>query len=369
MRIAYVLTQDRGGPVDVAVALAKSLIDSGEHSVRLFGPPPARDAGALGACFTRVDVNRKGDLGGIRRMRAAVRTFAPDIVHAQDRRAGLAMAGLNRVKGGPSAVLQTYHGVPDDVSEPWFSGRYGAQPPSRYTRAVLAADGVVGRLAKRTIVPSSRMGDFLHARIRVPRSKLVQINNGVVLPAAAPTVGPIRRLLFVGMLIPRKGLTDLLHALSLPGVMPADARLDVAGDGPSRQEAEEMAQRAPLAGRIRFLGFRTDVADLMTCYDAIVLPSRMEQQPVAIAQAMAAGKPVLATRTGGVAEMVELPGLPNYLAAPGDIDDLARALTRLFDNPDPEVLSRKLVARAHQRYSIAACASAHIEVYTSLLSG
>ena len=296
MRIAYVLTQDRGGPVDVTVALAKSLMESGEHSVRVFGPPPARDAESLGEGYTRVHVDRKDDLGAVRRMRAAVRSWAPDVVHAQDRRSGLTMAGLDRIRGGPRAVVQTYHGVPDDVCESWFSGAEGARPPSRYTRAVLTADGAVARLLKRTIVPSSRMGDFLHSRVWVPRNKLVHIDNGVVLPPAAPTVGPIRRLLFVGMLIPRKGLTDLLHALSRPGVMPADASLDIAGDGPSRQEAEALARRPPLDGRVRFLGFRTDVTDLVTDYDALVLPSRMEQQPLVIAQAMAAGKPVLATR-------------------------------------------------------------------------
>ncbi len=197
----------------------------------------------------------------------------------------------------------------------------------------------------------------------------MHIDNGVELPRAVPTIGPIRRLLFVGMLIPRKGLADLLLALSRPGVMPADAILDIAGDGPSRQEAEALAQRAPLDGRVRFLGFRTDVTHLMTDYDALVLPSRMEQQPLVIAQAMAAGKPVLATRTGGVAEMVEIPGQPNYLAQPGDVDGLAAAITELFDNPNPNGLAKELVVRAQNRYSIAACSASHVELYESVLSG
>jgi glycosyltransferase involved in cell wall biosynthesis len=198
---------------------------------------------------------------------------------------------------------------------------------------------------------------------------LVHIDNGIELPRAVPTVGPVRRLLFVGMLIPRKGLADLLLALSRPGVMPADAILDIAGDGPSRREAEALAQRAPLEGRVRFLGFRTDVAHLVTDYDALVLPSRMEQQPLVIAQAMAAGKPVVATRTGGVAEMVEIPGQPNYLAQPGDVDGLAGAVTELFENPNPVELSKKLVDRAHHRYSIAGCVAAHLRLYESVLSG
>jgi glycosyltransferase involved in cell wall biosynthesis len=86
-----------------------------------------------------------------------------------------------------------------------------------------------------------------------------------------------------------------------------------------------------------------------------------------VAQAMAAGRPVLATRVGGVPEMLEVPGLPQYLSPPGDIDALAANLARLFANTDPAGLGRKLACRARDRYSAGVCAVAHLELYGSVL--
>jgi glycosyltransferase involved in cell wall biosynthesis len=367
-RIAFVLSQDRGGPADVTLALVRAMLEDGQHDVRLFGPPPAQDCDWLDGHFTDMRVDSKGDIGAARRMRAELRAWQPDIVHAQDRRSALVTAGLDRLPGGPRAVVQTYHGVPDDTTQSWFGGAEHAAAPSVRTRAVLAADALVARVISRIVVPSTTMGAFLTSRLRVPAAKVVHIDNGVFLPRARPSHGPIRRLLFVGLLVPRKGLTDLLHALNRPGVMPADCTLAIAGDGPSRHEAEALSRRPPLAGRVHFLGYRTDVADLLIDHDALVLPSRMEQQPLVVAQAMGAGRPVLATRTGGVAEMLEIAGQPDYLAAPGDIDALASTLKRLFENPQPQRLGEKLSARARQRYSAEASAVAHVRLYDEMLA-
>lgn len=367
-RIAFVLTQDRGGPADVTLALMRALLENGQHDVRLFGPSPAQGCAWLDGHFTEVRVDNKGNVGAVRAMRAELRAWQPDIVHAQDRRSALVTAGLDRLPGGPRAVVHTYHGVPEDTTESWFSGAEHATAPSLRSRSVLAADAVVARMVSRIVVPSSTMGAFLKSRLRVPSEKVVHIDNGVFLSSARPSYGPIRRLLFVGLLIPRKGLADLLHALNRPGVMPDDCTLAVAGDGPSRREAETLSQQPTLAGRVNFLGYRTDVAELLSEHDALVLPSRMEQQPLVVAQAMGAGKPVLATRTGGVAEMLEIPGQPDYLAPPGDIDALAATLTRLFENSQPERLGEKLSARARERYSAEASAAAHLKLYDAILA-
>lgn len=365
-RIAYVLTQDRGGPVDVTFTLANALLETSNHSVRVFGPMPAGHDGLLGDHFTHVDVRRKEDLTAIRLLRSKLRAWRPDVVHAQDRRSALVVAGLGHSRGR-GAALWTYHGVPYDVSERWFTGTTRARPPSFYSRAVLAADAMVARRMKRIVVPSSAMGEFLQSRLRVPQPKLVHIDNGVDFPEATPLRGPVRRLIFIGNLHPVKGLLDLLHALRRPGVMPPDATLDVVGDGPEREDAEALARRPPLAGHVRFLGFRPGAAQLIPDHDALVLSSRIEQQPLVVAQAMAAGRPVLATRVGGVPEMLEVPGLPQYLSPPGDIDALAANLARLFANTDPAGLGRKLACRARDRYSAGVCAVAHLELYGSVL--
>ncbi|QQQ78831.1 glycosyltransferase family 4 protein [Saccharothrix sp. 6-C] len=360
MRVAYLLTQDSGGPVDVTVRLARALAESGEAEVRVFGPVPRRGAEALGGHHEVVEVGDKADVRAGRRARAVVREWRPDVVHAQDRRAGLVGAGLRfRHK-----VIQTYHGVPDDVGEQWFRGVRGAEGPSAYTRTVLAADAVVARAVHRTVVPAQAMGRFLSGRLKVPATRLAHIDNCVEPAHVQPPVGVVRRLVFVGLLVQRKGLATLLTALALPGVMPADATLTVVGDGPERAKAEELARA--LGGRVEFLGFRADVPDLLRHHDALVLPSALEQQPLVVAEAMAAGKPVVATDTGGVADML---GPGAALAAPGDVDGLAARLRALFEEPHPERIGAGLAERARARFAPDVCARRHLDLYRRLLGG
>ncbi|MGH3863629.1 glycosyltransferase family 4 protein [Actinokineospora sp.] len=357
LRIAYLLTQDHGGPVDLTVRLAATLIASGEADVRVFGPLPRRGAELIEGHHELIAVPRKGDLGAALRARAALRAWNPVVVHAQDRRAGLVSAGLPR-------VVHTYHGVPDDVGEPWFRGTRGAPPPSRYSRAVLSADALVARVVARTVAPAPSMATFLTGRLRVPTRRVVHIDNCVAMGESDPTPGPVRKLLFAGLLVERKGVDLLLAALAIPGTMPPEATLTVAGDGPERARAERLADCPGLRGRVRFLGFRSDVPVLLRQHDAFVLPSRMEQQPLVIAEAMAAGKPVLATDTGGVADMLRVPGVPRFLAVPGDVDDLARQLRALFAAPvhNGDLLS----ASARSRFSPETCAQQHLSLYRGL---
>ena len=362
-RVAFVLTQDSGGPVDVTVALAAALVDAGVEA-RVFGPEPRRGAERVAGRHERVVVARKGDLLGARRLRAAVRAWRPDLVHAQDRRAGLVATGLRR----ELPVVHTYHGVPDDVTEPWFRGLPGAPPPSPYTRTVLAADAAVARLVARTVVPAEAMGAFLQRRLRVPAHRVAHLDNAVELPEPAPPTGPVRRLVFAGLLVERKGLRTLQDALAVPGTMPADATLTVVGDGPCRAAAERAAERPELTGRVCFLGFRTDVPRLLRAHDALVLPSTMEQQPLVVAEAMAAGKPVLATDTGGVADMLAVPGAPARLAAPGDVAGLAARLRELFADPDPGRTGRLLAAAARERFAPEVSARRHLALYRELWS-
>ncbi|MBP2335408.1 glycosyltransferase involved in cell wall biosynthesis [Saccharothrix coeruleofusca] len=358
LRVAYLVTQDRGGPVDVTVRLARALLASGRAEVRVFGPPPARAADSLARHHEAVEVPRKGDLRAGRRARAALAAWRPDVVHAQDRRAGLVGAGLR----SRCPVVHTYHGVPDDVGEAWFRGAPGAAGPSAYTRTVLVADALVARAVHRTVVPAAAMGRFLRSRLRVPANRLAHIDNCVDPVDARPPAGPVRKLLFVGLLVRRKGLSTLLRALAAPGTTPPDATLTVVGDGPQRAEAEAEALRSGC--RVEFLGFRGDVPDLVREHDALVLPSTMEQQPLVVAEAMAAGKPVLATDTGGVAEMLGGAGL---LAAPGDVADLAVRLRALFADTDPGRTGRLLAVRARERFDPEVCARRHLELYHDVL--
>lgn len=361
-RVAYVLTQDRGGPADLCVALAAELAASGAVEVRVFGPEPARGAERLAGLFEPMPVPSKLDTGAGRRLRDAVTAWRPDLVHAQDRRSGTVVAPM---RGMPR--LQTYHGVPEDVGQPWFDGERGAARPSRYSRATLAADALLARVLDRTVVPSPSMARFLRTRLRVPRQRLVHVDNGLALPPVpAPVAGRVRNLLFVGLLLERKGVLDLVTALSRPGVLPPDGTLTIAGDGPERAAVERAVAEGGLTGRVNLLGFRADVPMLMAAADAVVVPSRMEQQPLVVVEAMAAGRPVLATETGDVARMLDAPGAQRFLARPGDVDGLAARLRALFADPEPARTGALLAARAHELFDVVGAARSHLRLYASL---
>ena len=142
-------------------------------------------------------------------------------------------------------------------------------------------------------------------------------------------------MVFVGRLAPVKGLRVLLGAMqalreSCPGLT-----LTIVGDGEDRAHLEALA--APLGEAVRFLGYRSQ-AGVVAAADALVLPSFAEGLPVVLMEALAAGKPVIATRVAGVAELVE-DGVSGHIVAPGDGVALAGAIRTLAATP-PEIRAR-----------------------------
>jgi glycosyltransferase involved in cell wall biosynthesis len=173
----------------------------------------------------------------------------------------------------------------------------------------------------------------------VPRDRVT------VLPNPAPPVptlrdpGEIRRELgvdgrvaaFAGRLTRQKALEVAFRAVSeVDGLT-----LLVAGDGPDRARYEDAAREIGLAGRVRFLGplDRVGVLELFRAADVSLLSSAWENFPHTVVEALAVGTPVVATATGGVAEVV-CDGANGLLVEPGDAEALAAALRRFFDDGD-----------------------------------
>jgi glycosyltransferase involved in cell wall biosynthesis len=129
-------------------------------------------------------------------------------------------------------------------------------------------------------------------------------------------------------LVPRKGVDVLLEALARLEPAP---RLWIAGDGPERGALEALAKQLGLAERVHFLGRCDDTGDLLAACDVFVMPSRLEGLGVAALEAMAAGRPVVASRVGGLAGLVvhERTGL---LVPSDDVASLADALRRVLDD-------------------------------------
>jgi len=361
--IAYVLTQDRAGPVDLTVALARELDGRGTAHVLVLGPPPVTSAGPLGELHTDLRITSKRDLAGRRRLRDVLTRVRPDLVHAQDRRAALAVASLR--PGMP--VVATFHGVPEDVPGSWAAGEPGASRPPARDLAVLAADAVVARRVAMTLAPSQAIADVLTSRLRVPADKVRVLANGVPLTPAHDLPERVRSLLFVGALVPRKGADVLLEAFARVARERPDATLRIVGDGSERAALERRALSPDLTGRVEFAGYRTDVPVELAAADVFVLPSHNENQPLALLEAMGAGLACVATRVGGNADV--LPPDAGSLVPAGDAAALAAALVRLLDEPGTAAAQgRRAAELARARYGIGRCADEHQELYLELLA-
>jgi glycosyltransferase involved in cell wall biosynthesis len=187
-------------------------------------------------------------------------------------------------------------------------------------------------------------GSELAAKSRVVR-------NGVdidAVRAASPEQRDRRYIFAIGRLVPQKGFDVLLDAFARIGGEFPDVDLVLAGDGPERDALQHRAQRE----RVEFLG-GVPIERAFSLYRGaagFVLPSRHEPQGIVVAEAMAAGAPVVATAVGGVPETVR-DGSNGLLVPGGDADALAGALRRLLADPGAAAARAEQAARDIDTYA------------------
>jgi glycosyltransferase involved in cell wall biosynthesis len=176
-----------------------------------------------------------------------------------------------------------------------------------------------------------------------------------------------RVLAFTGRLVPHKGVDVILQALTR---LPEDVVLVVIGAGPRLPSLVGLARRLGVAPRVKFCPFVTDddLPRYLAMADVFVFPSqnRLEGFGLAVAEAMAAGLPVVIADMPGVREVIE-PGKEGLLAEPLLADDLAAKIRILLDDP---ALARRMGAagrkRAEERYGLATVAGQLLSLYASL---
>ena len=144
---------------------------------------------------------------------------------------------------------------------------------------------------------------------------------------------------------------------------------DLKGHGTLRRAMEERVAALDLSSHFRFLGFRPDAPRLIPAFDVITVPSHIEPLGNATLEAMAAGRPVVGSRVGGIPEMV-VEGETGVLVPPQDPDALAAALEPLIASPEQrQRLGRAARERAERAFSLGVHAARLQEVYDSVLSG
>lgn len=168
-----------------------------------------------------------------------------------------------------------------------------------------------------------------------PRANVIVINNAVSLPVFYnKEISKLRKFLFLGALIQRKGVIDLLQAVKqMKNQGVSDFCLLIAGSGTEEQRLKEYAQTNGLQGCVEFLGWITkeQKPELLKKADVLVLPSYNEGLPIAILEAMSYGLPIISTDVGSIAEAVK-ENENGFLIKPGDVDSLAHAMIQLTNN-------------------------------------
>ena len=171
----------------------------------------------------------------------------------------------------------------------------------------------------------------------------------------------------VGRLTPVKGIPYLLQAAGVLLRQGANVKVMIVGDGTIRADLEAQARGMGISENVVFLGHREDTDQLMEAMDIFALPSLSEGIPMALLEAMAASRPVVASRVGGIPEIIT-DGLDGCLVGAMDVDGLAECCRRLIDSP---ALAEKMGALARRRverdFSAMAMADRVSSLYKELL--
>lgn len=363
--VLYIDTPEFGGAERSLLHLLRGL-DRGQWRPVLFHPdePGLRlliDGAHEAAVETRVVPTMRGLRGALPlpRFRRMVRAEHPAVFHAHLNwplacSAGILAAAASRVP----AIVATMHLV---------SEMPGAATIPLQRRAVT-------RVVDRYVAVSAHVARALHDTLLVPSDRISVVHNAVPIPPPGPSPDPGLRAALGGegrplvvtlaRLTAQKGLSVLLRAAAeLPGTAFA-----IAGGGPERLALEAQARTLGIADRVAFLGFREDTAALLACADLVVLPSLNEGLPLAVLEAMAAGRPVVATAIGGTDEAV-VDGESGLLVPAGDATALARAIRTVLGDP---ALASRLAAggRAHveRSFSTERMVRGVTRVYDALLA-
>jgi glycosyltransferase involved in cell wall biosynthesis len=286
-----------------------------------------------------------GSLAAYRRLRRE--GFEPDVVHANSHLSAL-----------PALALGRLYRKPVVYSEHWSA--FLPDNPAELAGGMSALARIALRGADVVLPVSDAMRRALEVAGSPKRTVVVPnvVDERLFRPGGEREPG---LLLTAGMLGENeaKGVDYLLRAVALvEGV-----RLDVVGDGPLRAGYERLAHELGIDERVRFHGFlpKPEVAERMRSADLFVLASRFENNPCVVLEAMASGLPVVATRVGGLPELIDQTS--GILAEPRDPDDIARGIRAALEAD----FDRGAIAkRALERYGREAIGGQLAEIYGSV---
>jgi len=334
-------------------------------------------ADARGVEIVRIDelgreISPLRDLVATLRLARLIRRERPDILHTHTAKAGTVgrVAAVLAGRHAPPIVVHTFHGHV-------LRGYFG---PVR-TRFFLLLERWLAARTTALIAVSPQVRDDLVALGVAPAERFVVIRLGIELGERVADgqngraesrrylgIEPERFAVgWIGRMTAVKRTDDVLVAFKRLRDGGVDAVLCLVGDGPDRPELERRAHELGVIRDTLFLGYQEDVAPYYAAFDALVLPSSNEGTPVSAIEALAAGRPVVATRVGGVPDVVK-EGEEGFLVEPGETGELADRLAELARDPDlRERMGQAGRERVLPRYAVERLVDDVDRLYRSLL--
>jgi glycosyltransferase involved in cell wall biosynthesis len=369
-----------GGPALHVTYLAKGLAERGYETTLVAGDV-ARGEESMAFVAERAGVEVEPlpglsrELSPLRdavaawRLARIVRRLRPDVVHTHTAKAGAVGRVGTLLSGRRPVVVHTFHG---HVLRGYFGGAG--------TMLFRAIETALARVTDRLVAVSPEVRDEL-VRLRVaPESKFSVVRLGIELEPRVRFDGDpteVRRrhgipadkfvVGWFGRMTAVKRTEDLLTMLTGLRERGVDALLLLVGDGDDRARLEQRAHDLGIAKSCLFLGYQEDVAPWYAICDAVILTSANEGTPVTVIEALAAARPVVATKVGGVPDVID-DGETGFLVRLGDTHAMAERLEILARDPDRRrAMGSEGRRRVLERYAVSRLVDDVDELYRELL--
>ncbi len=355
MVLAYGLSQESNMTDSESEAVEKQIDNARVNGVRIIQIPSL--------------LRRISPLNDIRALYDLVRiikTEKPDVVHTHTSKAGI----LGRVAAKIARVSTIVHTPHGHV----FFGHFGPV----LSKIFLWIERLFAPVTDRVVaLTAGESKDYVDLKL-YPREKIAKIHSGVdVEKFKQVPVGAVEKkrslglnqdglvVGFIGWLLPIKGPIHLLKAMEDVWQNHDDAALVFIGKGDLDVDLRAEAMKMSANGRVNFLGWRSDIDEIMPLFDIFVLPSLNEGMGRVLVEAMAAGKPIVASNVGGIPDLVQH-GYNGLLVPPGDEKALAAAIRQLIDDPDKaKVMGQRGRELCHQ-FSVESMVEKIDALYTEL---
>jgi glycosyltransferase involved in cell wall biosynthesis len=373
-----------GGPALHVAYLTEGLAERGYDTTLVAGSlgfgeeSMAHVAQARGARIVTLpelhrEISPLSDLRAVFRLAQLIRRERPQILHTHTAKAGAVGRAATLLAGHarPPIVLHTFHG---HVLRGYFN--------PLTTLGFRTLERWLARVTTKLIAVSPEVRDDL-VRLGVGTTdQFAVVRLGIELGERVGGDDVVRRetrrqlgvgddafvVGWVGRMTAVKRTDDVLLAFEELLSHDVDAWLVLVGDGPDRRQLEQRAHELGIVRRCLFLGYQDDVAPYYAAIDALLLPSVNEGTPVSVIESLAAERPAVATRVGGVPDVVR-DGVDGYLVDVGDAETLGARLAELAQDPAKrDEMGREGRKRVLERYAVSRLVDDIDHLYRELLS-